>query len=59
MKMKQTECSEMLAYKFQMPGNYAEESIQHGYITLHCALSVITKLKSKQRQFKMELREVG
>ena len=29
MKMEQTECSEMLAYKIQMPENYAEESIQH------------------------------
>jgi hypothetical protein len=24
-----TECSEMSAYKFQMPGNYPEESLQH------------------------------
>jgi len=29
MKMEQTECSEMLAYKIQTPGNYPEESIQH------------------------------
>jgi len=29
MKMEQTECSETLAYKFQMPGNYPEESILH------------------------------
>jgi len=29
MKMEQTGCSEMLAYKIQMPGNYPEESIQH------------------------------
>ena len=29
MKIEQTECSEMSAYKFQMPGNYPEESIQH------------------------------
>ena len=28
MKMEQTECSEMLAYKIQMPGNYPEESKQ-------------------------------
>ena len=28
-KMEQTECSEMSAYKIQMPGNYPEESIQH------------------------------
>jgi hypothetical protein len=29
MKMEQTECSETLAYKIQMPGNYPEEGIQH------------------------------
>jgi len=29
MKMEQTECSETLAYKLQMPGNYPKESIQH------------------------------
>jgi hypothetical protein len=29
MKMEQTECSETLAYKIQMPGNYPEESTQH------------------------------
>jgi len=29
MKMKQTDCPEMSAYKLQMPGNYPEESIQH------------------------------
>jgi len=29
MKMDQTECSETLAYKFQMPGNHPKESIQH------------------------------
>jgi hypothetical protein len=29
MKMEQTVCSETLAYKIQMPGNYPEESIQH------------------------------
>jgi hypothetical protein len=28
MKMEQRECSETLAYKFQTPGNYPEESIQ-------------------------------
>jgi len=25
-----TECSETLAYKMQTPGNYPEESVQHG-----------------------------
>ena len=59
MKMEQTEGSNMLAFQFQMLGNYAEESIQHGYITLRYALSVAAKLTSKQRQFKMDLREVG
>jgi hypothetical protein len=29
MKTEQTECSEMSAYKIQMPRNYPEESIQH------------------------------
>jgi len=27
-KMEQTECSETLAYKIKMPGNYPEESLQ-------------------------------
>ena len=34
MKMEQTECSEMLAYKIQMTRNYPEESIQHERISL-------------------------
>ena len=29
MKMEQTECSEMSAYKIQTQGNYPEESVQH------------------------------
>jgi len=29
MKMEQTECSEMSAYKIQTPVNYPKESIQH------------------------------
>jgi len=29
MKMEQAECSETSAYKFQTPGNYPKESIQH------------------------------
>jgi hypothetical protein len=29
MKMEQTDCSEMSAYKIQRPGNYPEENIQH------------------------------
>jgi len=29
MKMEQTVCSEMLAYKIQTPGNYPEESTQY------------------------------
>jgi len=29
MKMEQTECSEMSAYKIQMAGNYPKQSIQH------------------------------
>jgi hypothetical protein len=33
MKMEQTECSEMLAYKLQTPVNHPERSIQHSE---HC-----------------------
>jgi len=29
MKMEQTECPEMSAYKIQTPGNYPEENIQN------------------------------
>ena len=29
LKMEQTECSETLAYKIQMPGNHPKERIQH------------------------------
>ena len=29
MNMEETECSETSAYKFQTPGNYPKESIQH------------------------------
>jgi len=32
MKMKQTECSELLLYKIQTPGNCPEESIQPCYL---------------------------
>ena len=31
MKMEQTECSETLAYKIQMPGNYPEESLLYTF----------------------------
>jgi len=36
MKMEQTECSEMSAYKIQTPGNYPEENIQDAYYPLEC-----------------------
>jgi hypothetical protein len=32
MKTEQTECSETLAYKIQMPGNYPEESLQQNTV---------------------------
>ena len=35
MKMEQTGCSEMSAYKIQMPGNYPEESKQQGLFKSH------------------------
>jgi len=33
MKMEQTECSKMSAYKIQTPGNYPEENIQVSIIS--------------------------
>jgi len=38
MKMEQTECSEMLAYKIQTPWNYPEESTQQMKIYLNFAI---------------------
>jgi len=32
MKMRQTECSEMSAYKIQTPGNYPKQSIQQAVV---------------------------
>jgi hypothetical protein len=54
MKMEQTECSETLAYKIQMPGNYPEESIQlsgnivsRGFRLLNNVFSCLFFLSSK------------
>ena len=42
-----TECSEILAYKIQTPGNYPEESTQHGRQKIvHKMLASITWLQS-------------
>jgi hypothetical protein len=43
MKMEQTECSEMLAYKIQSLGNYSEECPVHvlNRVTIHL-LEVVT-----------------
>jgi hypothetical protein len=52
MKMEQTECSEMAAYKIQMLGNYPEESIQRSE---YCK-----SLKSRIKHFLLEtLREAA
>jgi hypothetical protein len=40
MKMEQTECSEIFAYKIQTSGNYPEESIQVIYIVEWCGIAV-------------------
>jgi len=49
MKMEQKECSETLAYKIQMPGNYPEESIQQQrqglcFLTLNISLLTATTI---------------
>jgi hypothetical protein len=40
MKMEQTECSETLACKIQMPGDYPEENIQHLSVLLRAILKL-------------------
>ena len=61
MKMEQTECSETLAYKFQMPGNYPEESIQHSEqseslksIIIQLCLIEVLERRHRETQFKQE-----
>jgi hypothetical protein len=39
--LEQTECSETSAYKFQTPGNYPKESIQHK----HGGSNILERLK--------------
>jgi hypothetical protein len=41
MKMEHIECSETLAYKFQTPGNYPEESIQQSESGESLILSIL------------------
>jgi len=53
MKKEQTVCSETLAYKIQMPGNYPEESIQHsehGKSLKSRRVNLIVNLYSHQHQ---------
>ena len=50
--MEQTECSETLTYKIQMPGNYPEESIQnseHGESLKSRIIAYITKKMTKKK----------
>jgi hypothetical protein len=51
MKMEQTECSETLAYKIQMPGDHPVESIQQKiYIqNTHCALKLHSGIQRQWR----------
>ena len=41
MKMEQTECSEMAAYKIQTPGNYPEVNIQQEEVLFSEPVSVL------------------
>jgi len=45
MKMEQTECSEISAYKIQTPGNYPEENIQHFSFPWKIEAAVFSKLE--------------
>ena len=49
MKLEQTVCSETLAYKIQMPGNYPEKSIQQLHFGLPKRLVLINLKLHMQR----------
>ena len=48
MKMEQIECSETAAYKIQMPGNYAEESVQQPRIISPNSMNRLVLLMQSQ-----------
>jgi len=46
MKMEQTKCSEMSAYKIQSPSNYPKESIKHvRFVFDEMVLSEVSQLE--------------
>ena len=47
--MEHTECSETLAYKIQMPGNYPEESKQHSEHGESLKSRILTSLSTLAR----------
>jgi hypothetical protein len=51
-KMEETECSEMSAYKIQTPGNYPEKSIQHSEHGERFKLSIMAYFHRTQSQIK-------
>jgi hypothetical protein len=52
MKMEQTGCPEMFAYKIQTPGNYPEESVQKIKLILWHSLSMtLWGVLSRSRQW--------
>ena len=55
MKMERTECSKTLAYKIQTPGNYPEESIEHGPDSVHffCILATVLQMSMKELHINM------
>jgi len=56
MKMEQTECSEMSAYKIQMPGNHPKESIQQNDYMFRPFLfykAIISSRVSKEKLYKV------
>jgi hypothetical protein len=56
MKMEQTECSEISAYKIQTPGNYREENIQQIYS--RCKEILFHVLKNDRLIQKYEYRNI-
>ena len=52
MKMEETECSETLAYKIWMPGNYPEERTQHSEHGKSLKSRINYEMFIKQKKFK-------
>jgi len=61
MKMEQTECSEMSAYKIQTPGNCLEESTQHSEHgeSLKSGIQARSRLAGRNKEMERDPQNLG